>query len=173
MYFMQEAGEPLRLRLSKGPYGPYAENLRHVLIEIDGYFISGYGAGGDAPDKTLELVPGAVDDARAALAKRSDTEGRFERVAKLVEGFESPFGLELLSTVHWVATREKAVSEDDLVARTYEWGERKRAFSREQILLARRVLEGTRLSGEREALTRPNVAPTSLFGDRSREDLSF
>ena len=33
MYFMQEAGEPLRLRLSKGPYGPYAENLRHVLIE--------------------------------------------------------------------------------------------------------------------------------------------
>ncbi len=129
MYFMQEAGEPLRLRLSKGPYGPYAGNLRHVLIEIDGYFISGYGAGGDAPDKTLALVPGAVDDARAALAKRSDTEGRFERVAKLVEGFESPFGLELLSTVHWVATREKAVSEDDLVARTYEWGERKRAFS--------------------------------------------
>ena len=31
MYFMQEAGEPLRLRLAKGPYGPYAENLRHVL----------------------------------------------------------------------------------------------------------------------------------------------
>jgi O-acetyl-ADP-ribose deacetylase (regulator of RNase III) len=140
MYFMQEAGEPLKLRLTKAIYGPYAENLRHVLSEIDGYYISGYGAGGDAPDKILELVPGAVDEARAALAKRPETEARFERVAKLVEGFESPFGLELLSTVHWVSTRESAASEDEILARIYEWGERKKAFSSEQIQLARRVL---------------------------------
>jgi hypothetical protein len=45
LYFMQEAGEPLRLRIAKGPYGPYAENLRHVLSEIEGYYVSGYGAG--------------------------------------------------------------------------------------------------------------------------------
>jgi O-acetyl-ADP-ribose deacetylase (regulator of RNase III) len=140
MYFMQEAGEPLRLRLAKGPYGPYAENLRHVLAEIDGYFISGYGAGGDAPDKTLDLVPGAVDEARAVLAARPETRSRFERVAGLVEGFESPFGLELLATVHWVATREDALSDSDVVAKVYEWDERKRQFSERQILLARNVL---------------------------------
>jgi O-acetyl-ADP-ribose deacetylase (regulator of RNase III) len=140
MYFMQEAGEPLRLRLAKGPYGPYAENLRHVLSEIEGYYISGYGAGGDAPDKVLELVPGAVRDASEVLAERPETNGRFERVAKLVEGFESPFGLELLATVHWVMTREGAASEEDVIARTYEWAERKRQFSRHQILLARTVL---------------------------------
>lgn len=141
MYFMQEAGEPLRLRLAKGPYGPYAENLRHVLSEIDGHYVSGYGAGGDAPDKLLELIPGAVARARAALDERTETRTRFERVAGLVEGFESPFGLELLATVHWVATREGASSSDELVARTYEWGERKRQFTGEQILLAQRVLE--------------------------------
>lgn len=141
MYFMQEAGEPLRLRLAKGPYGPYAENLRHVLSEMDGYYISGYGAGGDAPDKHLELVPGAVEDARATLAEHPETLGRFERVAKLVEGFESPFGLELLATVHWVSTYEGATSEEDAIAHTYAWGERKRQFSRQQVLLAQRVLE--------------------------------
>lgn len=140
MYFMQEAGEPLRLRLSKGPYGPYAENLRHVLSEIDGYYISGFGAGGDAPDKTLELVPGAVEDARAVLAASQETLGRFEHVAKLVEGFESPFGLELLATVHWVIVHEGAISDEDVMARIYEWSERKRQFSERQILLARRVL---------------------------------
>jgi O-acetyl-ADP-ribose deacetylase (regulator of RNase III) len=141
MYFMQETGEPLRLRLAKGPYGPYAENLRHVLSAIDGYYVSGYGAGGDEPDKTLELVPGAVEDARAALAGRPGTRARFERVAHLVEGFESPFGLELLATVRWVMTREGATSEDDTISATYAWGERKQRFSRHQILLARRVLE--------------------------------
>ncbi|MCY3728339.1 MAG: hypothetical protein OXF97_04990 [Nitrospira sp.] len=60
MYFMQEAGERLQLNYQKAPYGPYAENLRHLLHTIDGHFISGYADGGDAPDKQLELVPGAV-----------------------------------------------------------------------------------------------------------------
>ena len=47
MYFMQEAGQRLRLRYTEGPYGPYAENLRHLLNEVEGHFISGYGDGGD------------------------------------------------------------------------------------------------------------------------------
>jgi O-acetyl-ADP-ribose deacetylase (regulator of RNase III) len=140
LYFMQEAGEPLRLRFAKGIYGPYAENLRHVLNAIEGYYVSGYGAGGDAPSKTLELVPGAVRDAQATLRKRPKSLERFERVTKLVEGFESPFGLELLATVHWLATKEHSASEEDLIARTYEWAERKHQFSRGQIRLAAKVL---------------------------------
>lgn len=141
MYFGQEAGEPLRLRYVAGPYGPYAENLRHVLHAIEGYYVSGFGAGGDAPDKVLELVPGAVADARATVAEHPDSRARLERVAHLVEGFESPFGLELLATVHWIATRDHPATEEDLIARTYAWGERKRQFSEYQIRLARRVLE--------------------------------
>ena len=140
MYFMQEAGEPLRLRLKKAPYGPYAENLRHVLNEIEGHYVSGYGVGGDAPDKILELVPGAVDRAREVLDRRDGTRQRFERVGQLVEGFESYSGLELLSTVHWVMTREGAVSGDEISARTYEWDERKKRFSTRQLLLAGDVL---------------------------------
>ncbi len=140
MYFMQEAGEPLRLRFATGPYGPYAENLRHVLAEIDGYYISGYVAGGDTPDKVIELVPGAVNDARRALAERPESLARFERVARLVEGFESPFGLELLATVHWIVAREHPASEQELIAQTYAWADRKRHFAPEQIRLAARVL---------------------------------
>ncbi|HCX34012.1 MAG TPA: Appr-1-p processing protein [Rhodocyclaceae bacterium] len=140
MYFAQEAGEPLRLRFAAGPYGPYAENLRHVLHAIEGYYVSGYGVDGDAPDKVLELVPGAVADARASLAAHPETQARFEKVARLVEGFESPFGLELLATVHWLLTRAHPASDADLIARTYAWAERKRQFSEHQIRLARRVL---------------------------------
>jgi O-acetyl-ADP-ribose deacetylase (regulator of RNase III) len=140
MYFMQEAGEPLKLRFVKGPYGPYAENLRHVLHAIEGYYISGYGAGGDQPSKVLELVPGAVDDALRVLSEQPETRERFERVIQLVEGFESPHGLELLATVHWIATREHSATGDDLVQLFYAWDERKRQFTRRQILLAAKVL---------------------------------
>ena len=140
MYFLQEAGEPLRLRYKAAPYGPYAENLRHVLHAIEGHLIAGYDDGGDAPDKQLTLVPGAVDEAAAFIAEHSETRERFDRVAALVEGFESPFGLELLSTVHWVMRHEPVRTLPDVVARTYAWNDRKRQFTPRQIGIAADVL---------------------------------
>ena len=142
LYFMQSAGERLKLRYTKGTYGPYAENLRHLLHAVEGHFTSGYADGGDAPDKPLELVPGAVEDANAALDRFPKTRQRFERVASLVEGFESPFGLELLSTVHWILDRDRPVARGDLIARTHAWHDRKKQFSPRQIELAADLLTG-------------------------------
>jgi hypothetical protein len=47
VYLLQAADEPLRLQFTKGPYGPYAENLRHVLNAIEGHLVSGYADWGD------------------------------------------------------------------------------------------------------------------------------
>ena len=136
MYFMQEAGEPLQLRYQKAPYGPYADNLRHVLHAIEGHLVSGYADGGDTPDKQLKLVPGAIRDATTFLQQHPDTRTRFDKVAELVEGFESPFGLELLSTVHWVIKNESVNFMDEVVNHTYAWNDRKQQFSPRQIQLA-------------------------------------
>jgi len=140
MYFLQAAEEPLQLRYAKAPYGPYAENLRHVLKSVEGHLVTGYADGGDAPDKQLELVPGALDDACAFLKDKVETVSRMNKVFELVDGFETPFGLELLSTVHWVVTHEQATSLDDIVNKTYAWNDRKRQFTRRQIALATEVL---------------------------------
>lgn len=141
MYFMQEAGEPLRLKYVQAPYGPYAENLRHVLKAIEGHLVAGYADGGDAPDKPLTLVPGAVEDANAFLEANAGTRSRFDRVGTLVEGFESPFGLELLATVHWIAKHGDPVADvGEVIARTYAWNDRKRQFTPRQIGLAADVL---------------------------------
>ncbi len=136
MYFMQEAGQPLRLKYVKHHYGPYADNLRHVLTKIEGHLVAGYNDGGDTPDKQLELVPGAVWEAEAFLAEDTETRDRFDRVGRLVEGFETPFGLELLATVHWVAKHEDATNADEAAAKVYAWNERKRRFSPRQIGIA-------------------------------------
>jgi O-acetyl-ADP-ribose deacetylase (regulator of RNase III) len=140
MYFMQEAGEPLRLRYQKAPYGPYAENLRQVLKTIEGHLVSGYADGGDRPGKQLKLVPGAIEDARNFLQQYPDTRTRFEKVADLVEGFESPFGLELLSTVHWIMEKESVSSIESVIKHTYAWSNRKRQFTPRQINLAINVV---------------------------------
>jgi len=142
MYFMQAAGEPLRLSYVKAPYGPYAENLRHVLQKIEGHMVAGYADGGDAPDKPLTLVPGAVEEAGAFLTEHAETRARFDRVGDLVAGFETPFGLELLSTVHWVAT-QGAVSPslEEVVRETHDWNDRKKRFTPRQIGIALHVLQ--------------------------------
>lgn len=136
MYFMQEAGEPLRLKYVKAPYGPYAENLRHVLRTVEGHLIAGYADGGDAPDKPLKLVPGAIQEASAFLDQHANSRERFERVTRLVEGFESPYGLELLSTVHWVMTQEGVSQLDEVAKRIHAWNPRKRQFTLRQIAIA-------------------------------------
>ena len=140
LYLLQEAGEPLRLRYQKGPYGPYAENLRHVLHAIEGHLLSGYADGGDAPDKQLKLVPGAIEEATTFLQQHPDTRARFDKVAKLVDGFESPFGLELLSTVHWIMKNESVTSINEVIIHTYAWNDRKRQFTPRQIALAADVV---------------------------------
>lgn len=141
MYFLQEAGEQLKLEYKKAFYGPYAENLRHVLARMEGCYLSGYSDGEDAPYKEIDLLPGAHEKASQFLKNCPDTQKRFERVSDLVDGFESPFGLELLATIHWVIVKEEIKKKEDIVKQTYAWNERKRKFSVEQIELAIDVLQ--------------------------------
>ncbi len=141
MYFMQESGEDLKLRYERGLYGPYAQNLRHVLSLIEGHYISGYGDAEDQPDKQIELRPEAASLAEAFLQNHPDTRGRFDRVANLIEGFETPFGMELLSTVHWVASHENLSTLDEAISHTYEWNERKRMFEEAHLSIAWEILQ--------------------------------
>lgn len=135
MYFAQVAGEPLRLKFTQAPYGPYAENLRHVLAAIEGHLVSGYADGGDRPDKQLALVPRAVEESRAFLAGNTDSLVRFDRVVQVVEGFETPFGMELLASVHWVAANG-AGDPGEVLQALHRWNERKKRFTLEQVRLA-------------------------------------
>lgn len=141
MYFMQEAEEPLRLNFAKAPYGPYAENLRHVLNLMEGHFISGYGDAEDDPQKQIELKDKASEKAERFLQKHTATRQRFDRVVDLIEGFETPYGMELLATVHWVAEHENAASIDDTVSKVYSWNDRKRIFQEQHVRTAWQVLE--------------------------------
>ena len=127
MYFMQAAGEPLRLKYTKHIYGPYAENLNHVLQRIEGHFIRGYGdRSSKAQSAQIELLPNAVEQANEFLELNPEAKERIENVAQLIKGFESPYGVELLSTVHWVAKNADIENTADVVTKVYQWNERKR-----------------------------------------------
>src|SRR5437773_1330054 len=59
-YFLQQAGENLRLDFAKGPYGPYADKLRHVLNNIEGHYILGIGDANNKPQTPIALAEGSA-----------------------------------------------------------------------------------------------------------------
>jgi O-acetyl-ADP-ribose deacetylase (regulator of RNase III) len=141
-YFLQEAGQPLRLRYQAGHYGPYADNLNKVLEVMEGHLIRGYGDS-QKPDAEIELLPGAIEEAEAFLADDHAARHRLLQVAELIEGFETPYGMELLATVHWVARHpdhgasQPAANAVEAVARVHAWNPRKRkVFKPEHIAVA-------------------------------------
>ncbi|WP_043731190.1 type II toxin-antitoxin system antitoxin DNA ADP-ribosyl glycohydrolase DarG [Nocardia asiatica] len=127
VYFLQQSGENLRLEFVKGNYGPYADNLRKTLREIEGHFIVGFGDG-SAPVTTAEplaVVEAAARQADAVLAADQQTAARVARVLALTEGFTSMYGLELLASVHWAATRENVRDAADVIRLVRGWNKRK------------------------------------------------
>jgi len=130
-YFLQEAGQPLRLNYEAGHYGPYAPNLNKVLEKLERHYTSGYGDS-QKPDVEVELLEGAAQEAEAFLANHQAEHERLERVSRLIEGFETPYGMELLASVHWVAVHSTppARTEDEAVRGLASWNERKRRMFR-------------------------------------------
>lgn len=144
-YFQQVAGENLKLKFAKGRFGPYADNLRHVLNTMDGHYISGWGDGQNRPRTPLHLLDGAKDAANTFIETYPETSERFGMVTKLVEGFETPYGMELLSTVHWVLRHElgNKPSIDDITLAVKSWTKRKgNLFTKPHIETAYRRLIG-------------------------------
>jgi len=144
MYFLQSAGEPLRLNFKKHVYGPYADNLRHVLQRIEGHYVVGFGDGSlpARESEPLRILPGADAAAASTLAEHPETVRRIERVLQLTDGFESAYGMELLASVHWVCAHEEA---DKVMAieRIHAWTPRKSPlFEPAHIEAAWRQLDG-------------------------------
>ena len=143
-YFLQTLGAPLRLTFVRGRYGPYSDQLAHVLDSLGGHYLSGYGG---RSARVPELVPinltdGALDEAQAELDRHPQDNDRVSALCAMADGFETPYSLELLATVHFAASQEPATADPDVLSdRVAGWGLRKaRLFTEEHVHLAARRL---------------------------------
>ncbi len=142
-YFLQEAGVPMKLRFKAAHYGPYADNLRHLLITMEGQVLFG-ADGSSAPDAKLELIETSLVRARQYLGQRPALAEQVERVRGLIEGFETPYGMELLATVHWIARDHGVPTVDEALERVRSWSDAKRArFGEHHVRTALQQLQDT------------------------------
>lgn len=99
---------PLNLQFVAHKYGPYANRLDHLLNNLDGSYLHCEKRISDADP--LDVI-WFDDERKAFLQAYLKSEARpytdaLEHTAALIDGFESPFGMELLATVDWLLIKE-------------------------------------------------------------------
>lgn len=125
----------MKLPYVKHIYGPYAHNLNHVLLDMEGHYISGYGDGTSiAESAEIYVLPEGRIAAQSFLESEPEASARLQQVSDLIFGYETPYGMELSATVHWVGTKEANPAQDSASAALLieDWNDRKRKLFKHQ-----------------------------------------
>lgn len=126
-YFLQRFGEPLNLHYEKGYYGPYAHRLLHLLKFLNGYYIW-FRQDDNKPGSTIKVDLNNYPKVEIYFKNNvtSEQKLRVDKVLNLIEGFESPYGLELLATVDFIMQETKTSELNIIKNDIYNWTNRKR-----------------------------------------------
>ncbi|MEV5032118.1 macro domain-containing protein [Sphingobium sp. LMC3-1-1.1] len=124
VYFLQALGVNFGLKFERNLFGPYSDVLKKALISFEK---SGMISGFLTEDRRAHVTPSGVAVADDYLKYTADgADELVDQLSKLVQGYESPYGLELLSSVHWLAHHEKHFPVERIIEEMRGWNERKR-----------------------------------------------
>lgn len=126
---------PLDLRFQAHHYGPYATRLTHLLNHLDGSYLHCEKRINDAnPFEPVWFDEKYKDRLRIYLQTEAAAYlPALRRTIGMIEGFESPYGMELLATVDWLLTRERVEPRLDAVRQGLQrWPSGKSAADRKQ-----------------------------------------
>lgn len=112
-----ELPNELQLDFKAHRYGPYARKLNHLLNGLDGSYLRADKRIADAgPLDGIRFDDGRKDVVQAYLKREAkDVMPALDLASRVIDGFESPFGMELLSSVDWLLHREGVAPEAQAV----------------------------------------------------------
>lgn len=131
-YFLQAFDVKLNLSFSKNLHGPYSIKLKTAYSALEK---SGLIAGFVSGDRMSCVTPSGYAAADAFLRDSKNlSDNIVKRLAQLIQGFESPYGLELLASVHWLAKHEKHYTIEKIIEEMQAWNESKRNLFNEDVI---------------------------------------
>ncbi len=124
-YFLQRLGEPLNLQYEKGYYGPYSHRLQHLVRYLNGYYLNFKH---EATKPSTPVYLRNLDKVEVYNIENLTLEqkNRLKELNSLIEGFESPYGLELLATVDFINQEENIKDTDKIIEVIGNWTKRKK-----------------------------------------------
>lgn len=136
--------DPLKLDFKANRYGPYADNLRHLLNALDGSYLHCDKRISDADPFDVIHFQDQKRDRVGAYLNAPDAKPfrpALEATAALIDGFESPLGMELLATVDWLLrVRGVPATVEDVMKGIQEWPGGPEAAKRKQKIFDERLV---------------------------------
>lgn len=143
----QALENPLKLKFEANRYGPYSNNLTHLLDSLDGSYLKSDKRLSDAaPSDSIRFVDEKAELVWAYLASQeaNQYEAAVEETDALIDGFQSPLGLEALATVDWLLFNEEAEPKLESVRNAMNsWAGGADAARRKQRVFTDRLLEAS------------------------------
>jgi len=138
-YFLQRFGAEGIFKLDFQPnfYGPYSGKVKHVLYYLNGSYISGYSSKDKKPFEELGLMMDAEKEVSAFLEAENNSQFReiVQKTKNFLSGFYSSFALELLSSIDFIAQKEKISDINSIKTSIENWSSRKKTmFSDDRFL---------------------------------------
>ena len=129
-YFLQRFGAKKYFKLDFEPnfYGPYSGKVRFVLNAINGSYLMGYSDMNKKPFEPLTLIADAYDTVKNHVESNTELLEIANKTITFLSGFYSDFALELLSSIDYIATKEKTMDKLTISQRLEEWSDRKRSL---------------------------------------------
>ncbi len=131
-YFLQRFGavEEFKLEFKPNFYGPYSGKVRHVLYHLNGSYVMGYSAKDKKPFDELSLVMDAEKEVQAYLDRPEHQHLKeiVNNTKRFLQGYYSPFGLELLSTIDFIKKEKHKDSVEEILNELENWSDRKRTL---------------------------------------------
>ncbi len=126
-YLLQRMGANLNLRFDKGIYGPYSPNLNKVIEALSPNYLT-YDGDLNKPTTLITLQQDKKSETKHIIEHElsSEQKGNLNGVLELIKGFESAFGLELLSTVAFTIEQCPECSKNEIIADIHNWTKRKK-----------------------------------------------
>jgi O-acetyl-ADP-ribose deacetylase (regulator of RNase III)/uncharacterized protein YwgA len=133
-YFLQRAGENLRLNFVADRYGPYAPEVAHVLYDLNGLYLAGLEQKEAKAFEPLRLQYDKLDEVRRVVNQdlTSKQRQRLNDLLFLIKGFESTLSLEVLSSVDFILRDDSSLSIEQVFERIKSWSDRKKRLVEER-----------------------------------------
>lgn len=136
---------PLDLRFRADRYGPYADRLRHLLDSIDGSYLHCEKRLADAdPFDTIWFEESKREKLELYLQSQDAREYLpvLEELDVLIDGFQSPLGMEVLATVDWLLSKEGVSPRQESIRKgLQDWSAGPKAAERKTQLFDDQLLE--------------------------------
>lgn len=139
-YFFQRIGVSDFKRLNFKPhyYGPYSEQISHILHDLNGAYLKGMEQMNVRPFESIELQYGQLETVSDFVHKlESKKIEQLKSLIKLISGFQSALSLETLATVDYILKDKPSATLTEVTQAIQQWSSRKgNLFQPEHIRIA-------------------------------------